>query len=123
MVVDSTVFIDYLRGNKKAKDFLFQNKNLITSVVVVMEIIVGFSKSKDMDDFLDLLEYLDIEIIHISSTISYKALELFKHYHHDGLGIADSFIAATAFAEKQAVATHNTKHFYPIMHFDAVNPY
>ena len=123
MLVDSTVFIDYLRGNKKAKDFLFQNKNLITSVIVVMEIIVGFSKNKDVGDFLDLLEYLDIEIVHISSTISYKALKLFKQYHYEGIGIADSFIAATAYEEKHAIATHNTKHFAPLLHFDTVHPY
>ncbi len=123
MLVDSTVFIDYLRGNNKAKEFLFQNKHLITSVVVVMEIIVGFSSKKDTFDFLHLLEELDIEIIHISSSISYKAFELFQQYFRSGLGIADSFIAATAQEEKQAIATHNTRHFSQLEHFDILQPY
>lgn len=124
MLVDSTVFIDYLRGNNKAKEFLLQSKKpFITSVVVVMEIFIGFSSKKDAFSFLRLLDELQIEVVHISTTISHKSLELFKQYYHDGIGIADSFIAATAFEEKHAIATHNTKHFSPFMHFDIVVPY
>lgn len=124
MLIDSTVFIDYLRGKKQAQKFLLDlKKPVITSVIVVMEITAGFSRRKDIEDFQKLLETFDIEVVHISSTVSFKALEIFNHYYHTGIGISDSFIATTAFEERQPIATHNVKHFSQLIHFDIIRPY
>ena len=124
MLIDSTVFIDYLRGKEKAKKFLENpQERLITSVIVVMEIIAGLKRKKEIEDFLLLAQELNIEIIHLSFSISQTAFELFKDLHYQGLGIADSLIAATSLEEKQKLVTHNTKHFKVIKNLNLTIPY
>lgn len=124
MLVDSTVIIDYLRGEKKAKNFLEDyTKPLTVSVIVVMEIVAGLNNRKNIKDFFLLLSNLNIEVIQIIFSISQKALDLFIQYKEKGIGMADCFIAATAIEEKQKLATHNLKHFSLIRDLEVSRPY
>jgi len=124
MLIDSTIFIDYLRGKEEAKTFLNSPpESLTTSIIVVMEIIAGLYEKEEMEDFLLLVQELNIEIIHLSNSISQTAFLLFKNFYRRGLGIADSLIAATAIEKKDKIATHNAKHFSSIKEVSLTTPY
>ncbi len=124
MLVDTTVFIDYLRGIKSAKDFLEnQQETLATSIIVVMEIIAGLKNKSQIKSFLTLLYKLDIEIIHISSSISEIAFDIYLEMRFLGIGIADSLIAATTVNQNTKLATHNIKHFSSIPNLTTLLPY
>jgi len=112
MFLDTTVFIDFLKGKQKIKKFLEEEKKLSTSVIVVMEVLAGFSGKRQAKEFEKFLEESLITVYHIDEKISYLALELFKNYFYShSLGIADSLIAATAMVYRQKLATANLRHF------------
>ena len=124
MLIDSTIFIHYLRGNEKAKDFLQSStEQLFTSVIVVMEIVIGLKKRDLTANFLFFLQKNNIQIVHITNSISQTAFDNFLRYHHQGLGIADSLIAACALSKTNKLATHNTKHFSMIESLKPITPY
>jgi predicted nucleic acid-binding protein len=57
MLVDSTIFIHYLRGKKQAREFLTNPpETLSTSVIVVMEIVAGLKKRDLTDSFFAFLQ-------------------------------------------------------------------
>jgi predicted nucleic acid-binding protein len=124
MLIDSTIFIHYLRGNKKAKDFLEDpSQDLFTSVIVVMEIVIGLKRKGLVESFLLFLEKNNIQVVHISRNISRSAFDNFLKYHHQGLGIADSLIAACALSKTGKLATHNIKHFSMLKTLKLITPY
>jgi len=115
MLLDTTIFIDFLKGKKKIKEFLEKEKNLFTSVVVLMEILAGLKGKKQAKSFEKFLAESLITVYHINKQISSLALDLFKDYFYSSnLGIADSIIAATAIVYKEKLVTANIKHFKPV---------
>ncbi|MBU1110285.1 type II toxin-antitoxin system VapC family toxin [Patescibacteria group bacterium] len=124
MLVDTNLFIDFLKGNPKAKDF-FQNKTeLVTSVLVVMEIIAGLPKKRDIPKLEKFLESAEVKIMPVTQEISDQAYMLYgKYFHKSRLGIPDAFIAATALVLGQDLATLNIKHFKDIKEISTIRPY
>lgn len=60
----------------------------------------------------------------ITTEISQKALALYhSHKCFTGLGISDSFIAATALVERRTVVTRNYKHYQKIAELKVESPY
>lgn len=125
MVIDTTVFIDLFRGNKKASQFLLNSsESFMISRVVYMELLRGLKSKKDIKAMVRQLDALAIQIIEITKEISVIAGDLFeKHYHSHGLGIMDSLIAATAIILHTSLATHNRKHFTFIKRLKVIRPY
>lgn len=125
MVIDTTVFVDFFRGNDKAEQFLINsNETIVISRVVLMELVRGLKSKKDIKILLKQLILLAIEVKELDEEISQTAGILFETYYHShGLGIMDALIAATAIVEKDNLITHNLKHFNFIQGLKLIKPY
>ena len=124
MLVDTTVFIDYSRGEKKAADFLIMSDVLLqTSIISIMEVVQGIEEKRIVSEFLKDIRDLGIEILQINETVSDIAFSIFRSYYRNGLRIEDSLITATALAYNQAIASHNVKHFALVKDLDVIKPY
>lgn len=125
MVIDTTVFIDFFRGEKKAEEFLINtNEPFVISRVVLMELIRGLKSKRDIKVLLKQLASLTIEVKELDEEISQTAGSLFEAYYHShGLGIMDALVAATAFVQKNNLTTHNLKHFNFIKGLKLIKPY
>ena len=113
MLLDSTVFIDFIRGYKPAVEVfeqLFHGQS--TSVLTKLELIVGIKSKKDIKSIETLLRALRITVLPITEEVSNTAETiLVKFYHSHRIGMLDSFIAATALVYDEELITSNKKHF------------
>ena len=124
MLIDSNIFVDLLKGKTIAKKFLQKENNLSTSIIVLMEIIAGFSSKKQIEEFQELINNLNIHIYQINEIISVTAYHLFaSNYHRCHVGVADAFIAATAVCNHEKLATLNIKHFKILPEIEVIKPY
>lgn len=108
-LADTTLLIEHLRGNSKAKVFLKDNSASI-STVSIAELIQG---SRDKDELAAALKLsLSLSEIAIDKKISNHAIELMKKFYlSKGLKFLDALIAATALENKLILLTGNLKHF------------
>ena len=125
MVIDSTVFVGYFRNNQKAINYLVNlREEIVTSRVVVMEIVAGLRSKSKITIMTGQLENLNVRILEIDEAISKLAGEIFEKYHAtDGIGTMDAFVAATAMKYGNKLVTHNLKHFKMIKGLKLVAPY
>ncbi|OGK08691.1 hypothetical protein A2767_01320 [Candidatus Roizmanbacteria bacterium RIFCSPHIGHO2_01_FULL_35_10] len=124
MLVDTSIFIDFFRGNGKAKNFFEKKRNYSTSVLCVMEVIAGFPKLSDREKFEDFLTKAGIKFYYVNDLISKRGFELFKVYHlKAGISIPDALIAATAMIYRDVLVTLNIKHFRSIKDLSLMKPY
>ncbi len=124
MLVDTNVFIDFLNGNEQAKMFLEAHAPLFTSLLVIMEVIIGLPKKQGIKEFQTFLSSADITVVPVNEEISRTGYELFvAHYHATHVGIADTLIAATSIVLNQPVATLNLKHYKNLPGVRVVKPY
>jgi len=125
MVVDSTLLVDVARGKIEAKNFFDVTPGqLLMSRAGMMELIRGSRTKKELHTLIKLIKSLGLETVEISESISETAGRLFQDYwHNHGLGAMDAFIAATAIATGEKLATHNIKHFKFIDRLEIVKPY
>lgn len=123
-LVDTNIFIDFLKGKKEAQVFFEGERNLSTSVVVVMEIIIGLPNEKEINLFEKFLYKSKTTIYPFTADISEKAYLLFRqHQKSHGINIPDAFIAATALVQKQSLVTRNIKHFQMVKNLTVLKPY
>ena len=109
-LLDTNIFVDYFRGQVKAKRFLREQAELKCSVVTAAELLQG-SRNK-REQMINQRLLLKIEILPITVAISGIMLSLIEKYALSrGLEIADSLIAATAMEENLTLVTANVKHF------------
>lgn len=125
MLIDSTPFIDLLRGYPPAKqafqEILFGQS---ISVVTKLELAAGSKTKTEIQKIIRLLETLEVAILPITEEVSRTAEELFiSFYHSNGLGIQDALIAATAIVNNEELATHNRNHFDFIPNLKLLVPY
>lgn len=80
-LIDTDVLIDFSRGIEQSREQLRDIETehvLAISVVTQLELMVG---CENKADFKSLQEFLDdFEIIHLNSSISEKAVDLFEEY-------------------------------------------
>lgn len=108
-LVDTTVIIDHLRGDKKATIFL-EEFNPGISVVTVAELIQG-SKNKH-EQAMAVKICASFTALTINTEISDLAIKLMKKFClSHGLKFLDALIAATALDNKLTLVTGNLKHF------------
>jgi len=113
-LIDTDVLIDFLRGLKEARDFLFRLRKegkLLISVINVAEIYSGkeiknFAKRKIIDQFLS-----EFEIVSLDENLAKRAGEIKLDYQ---LPFADAIVAATAINTQSILVTRNIKHFSKI---------
>lgn len=108
-LVDTTLLIEHLRGNSKARVFLKDNSPSI-STVSIAELIQG---SRDQDELAAALKLVSsLSEIDIDKKISNYAIELMKKFYlSKGLRFLDAIIAATVLENKLTLITGNLKHF------------
>ena len=114
ILVDTDVLIDFLRGNKKAIEFINEySPYIILSPIVIAELYAGVKGENELlvlDNFISLFH-----IAPITSGIA-KAGGLYKRDFGKsyGVGLADAILAATADKENADLKTLNVKH-YPMI--------
>ena len=110
-IIDTDVIIDYLRGNRKAVQFLksFEGE-LCVSAITTAELYSGIKsdeEEKDLNYFLSLFTVYPVnnEIAKFGGSLRNK-----WHQSH-GMGLADALIAATAEMNDMKLISLNRKHF------------
>ena len=111
ILVDTDIFIDFLRGDNKAIAFIDKfSSQIILSPIVVAELYAGV-KGNDELDVLDNFISL-FHVVPLTSEIA-KIGGLYKRDFgkSHGVGLADAIMAATAEIEQAELKTLNVKHY------------
>nr|WP_207782612.1 type II toxin-antitoxin system VapC family toxin [Phytoactinopolyspora limicola] len=113
MLVDSDVLIAHLRGLDAARAWLLQARQagpLSISVVSVAEL-TGGMRSGERREVWSLLGAFRVEPV--TEVVARRAGEFTRQYRrsHDGIGLGDYMIAATADVRGLRLATLNVRHF------------
>lgn len=123
VVVDTSVLIDVLRGDREAVRVLRESREagaLHSSEIVKLEVLAGMSPSEAAATrgLLGAFTWhpLDEEVAEIAGELGRKWLP-----HNRGIDSADLTIAATAIALDAQLLTRNVKHFP--MFADLSTPY
>lgn len=123
-LVDTSILIDYLRGNKIAKAWVngFPNGELACSVVTGAELIAGCRNRREQE--LVEKELALYPMVYISGAISVAAWEWYREFHlSHGVGFLDCLIGASAYHYGLIVCTLNDKHFRPLVDLRVERPY
>lgn len=108
-LADTTLLVDHLRKNQKAKEFLIVKAPSISQTSVA-ELIEGAKNKLHLDQINITISPL--EIIPINENISSSAIELMlKFFLSHGLEFMDALIAAAALENNLTLITANIKHF------------
>ena len=112
MIFDSDILIWYLRGNKKAKEFISLNPGFTISSISYMELIQGIRNKNELILLKKQLQNWSCDILPITPEISHLAIFFLEKWAlSHGLRLADALIAATAQRQNKALATSNIKHY------------
>lgn len=114
VVVDSTIFIEYLRATKKEKTKLIElveEVQLCTTSITVYELLMGAKTEQKKQDVFLLIE--DLPILPFNYEASLKASEIFHQLRTSNqlIEFRDIFIGAISITNGLPVATINKKHF------------
>lgn len=117
MVIDTGIFIEYLRKPEKSKTILASLPNdasLFVSAVTVYELMMGATNDQKKKDVQTLLD--GISILPFDEEVSLKAAEIYHNLRRRNLMIEfrDIFIAATAIIFQLPIKTLNKDHFQRI---------
>lgn len=109
-LLDTNVFVDYFRGQVRAKDYFKDQVEIICSIITAAELIQG-SRNKQ-EQAVNQRFLAQIKVLPVTSAISSKMLSLMASYAlSHGLEIPDALIGATAIEENLTLVTANVKHF------------
>jgi predicted nucleic acid-binding protein len=112
-LLDSSILIDYFRGNANAAVFLSSlavRETLTTHVMVAAELLAGARNQREQVVIESFLSWLQITSPTESDGLA--ALDFYRRYHlSSGVDWPDCLIAATAERMGIAVYTQNVKHF------------
>lgn len=108
-LVDTTLLVEHLRGNDKARVFL-EKHTLSISTVTIAELLQGSRDKNDMSFVLRLCD--NLPEAEINRKIANKAIQLLQDFHlSHGLLFWDALIAATAIENKLTLVTGTVKQF------------
>ena len=111
LLIDTDIFIDYLKGMSPAKA-VFRSKDIdiYCSVLTKKELLSKPGlKDSERKKIINILKGL--KIISIDHDISIKYSNLLAKYCERALQPPDAVIAATAWSKKLPLLTRNRKHF------------
>jgi predicted nucleic acid-binding protein len=111
VLVDTDVLINFLRGNQKAKEFLFaqvESGLIFCSVITVAEIFAGM-RPHEQEKTRALLD--NLEILPVTRAIAEKAGHYKGSIKSHSLELDDCLIAATAHFHTAVLATGNGRHY------------
>jgi len=110
-LVDTDIFIWYLRGNEKARELLHAIDFSI-SAVTYMELLQGMRDKRELRLLKKMITEWGIGVIPVDEVITSKAIHLMESFSlSHALTMADALIAATALERGLRLATANDKHY------------
>ncbi len=114
MVVDTTIFIEFLRATDRSKTTLASLSSdavLFVSAVTVFELFSGASDEAKYADVHKLLN--EVLVLPVNAEVGEKSGEIFRQLRSSGQMIeaTDILIAATALIYDIPVLTLNKRHF------------
>lgn len=122
-IVDSCIFINYLRGKPKSKEFLDKvvAENIVAYISRITEIEVFWGQKRSDSErqkrtlaafsLFSTEEITDLIALETGYLLNEFARYMGNSTDIDKLPIADAIIAATARLKKYTVLSSNTKHF------------
>ena len=119
ILLDATVFIDFLNNIPQAVDFmdLIEHKNTALSSVTLAEVLVGCNQEEHNQI---LIFSQQLHFFNIDREIAISAARLRQEYRWK---LPDAFQAALALEHKLTLITRNTKDFDPQIHTFVKIPY
>jgi hypothetical protein len=124
-LLDTDVFIWYLRGNEKAYELIHGIEEFCISSVTHMELVQGMRNKDELRALQKTLKQWNVKTIYINEEISAKALFYMEEYFlSHAMQLADSLIASTATAYGMTLITANDKHYRVVkdIHIDVFRP-
>lgn len=117
MVIDTSIFIEFLRKRDKSKTILASLPNstsLFVSAVTVYELMMGATDLQKKNDVAILLE--GVPVLPFNNDVSLKAAEIYHNLRRRNqlIEFRDIFIAATAINFQLPIKTLNLEHFQRI---------
>lgn len=113
-LVDTDVWIDYLRGHPQAVKFVLQLPERVwISAISVAELHVGVREGAEREALAQLLSTLDVVDLNAAITVRGGLLRRDLGRSH-GIGLNDALIGATAMQMELSLLTLNVKH-YPML--------
>jgi len=114
MVVDTSIFIEFLRAKDKTKTALFQipdDEQIYVSSVTIYELMIGAYTPLKIADIRILTE--DIAVLPFNEEVANKAAEIYHQLRlkNKMIEFRNIFIAATCIVNDLPVRTLNKKHF------------
>jgi len=111
LLIDTDIFIDYLKGMPPAKAvFRSRDIDIYCSVLTKKELLTK-PGLKDSERKRIVNIFSGLKTIPIDSDISLKYSDLLEKYHNSHIQPPDAIIAATAWSKKLPLLTRNRKHF------------
>ncbi len=114
LLLDTTVLIDVLRGNKGAaaflSDALVEGDELWSVSVVRTEVMAGMRRGEEKvtRDFLDSIAWLDVDV-ELADEAGHVARKFLKS--HPGVDTVDYLVAAATVSLDGRLCTSNVRHF------------
>ncbi len=121
VLVDTDIFIDFLRNNTAAREFIERHLHEISfSAITEAELLSGQEcDTKDVRE--KLLHFLSqFEKIPVDNPLVQVAGEFRRSF---GIDLPDAIIAATAFMIDEPLCTRNIKHFEKVKSIYVTKPY
>ena len=118
MVIDTCIFIEFLRAKDKSKTELFKlskSVDLCVSAVTLYELYMGATNDSKKQDVQLLTD--DLVVLPFDEEVSKTAADIYhqlKSKHHE-IEFRDIFIAATCIVNELPIKTLNVKHFSQIL--------
>jgi len=124
MVVDTGIFIEYLRAKNKENTLLFhlpENSKIYISSVTLYELYIGATTPDKWNDIDLLTSY--IPVLPFNKEIAISSGEIYQSLRKSNkiIEFRDIFIAATALANNLPLLTFNEKHFSRISDLSLVD--
>lgn len=114
MVIDTNIFIEYLRAKNKHKTTLYKlpdTAKLYLSAITQFELLAGATSEEKWNDVIKLTK--DLTILPISEQVATKAAKIYQQLRTENklIEFRDILIAATAIINNEKLLTLNKKHF------------
>lgn len=109
-LVDTSIFVDHLRGRVQATKLIDDTQGIIISFVVFGELLQGINDKGELKKLEKLMNLYELDWG--QGKIMKLAINLLKQYGlMQGIGLIDAILAATALTRKLTLITDNIKHF------------
>lgn len=114
VIVDTSVFIEFLRAKDKTKTVLFaipENTQIIITAVTLYELWMGATTDEKLKDIKILTD--DLPVLSFNDDVARKAADIYHTLRQANkmIEFRDIFIAATCIVHNLPIKTLNIKHF------------